>query len=197
MYKRQIKDQVNGNGASTGEKIVTSDHPSPQKCTLGKGVRAAVQRYNMAVLALARESELTDLDGNYGRLHEKGLRVAALMASLENEGIIELRHWARAQEIVERWRLYAHRLYEQVTELDVSPQAEIEAKVVKAVTRWQGTDRYPDGLSAADIARFLRGLGTGEARFHAEQLVAAGVLASHKKERALRYYVPGADEGES
>ena len=28
-------------------------------------------------------------------------------------------------------------------------------------------------------------------------LVAAGVLASHKKERALRYYVPGADEGES
>ncbi|NLF13898.1 MAG: DUF3987 domain-containing protein [Anaerolineaceae bacterium] len=192
-----IKDQVNGIGASTGEKIVTSDHPSPQKCTLGEGVRAAVQRYNMAVLALARESELTDLDGNYGRLHEKGLRVAALMASLENGGIIELRHWARAQEIVERWRLYAHRLYEQVTELDVSPQAEIEDKVVKAVRRWQGTDRYPDGLSAADIARFLRGLGTGEARFHAEQLVAAGVLASHKKERALRYYVPGADEGES
>lgn len=192
-----IKDQSNGNGADTGDRVVTVHYPMPQECTLGQDVRAAVQRYNMALLALARESELTDLDGNYGRLHEKGLRVAALLASLENGGRIELRHWARAQEIVERWRLYAHRLYEQVTELDASPQAEIEARMIKAVRRWQGTDKYPDGLSAADIARFLRGMGAGEARFHAEQLVAAGVLASHKKGRAVRYYLPGGDEGES
>jgi hypothetical protein len=163
------------------------------------------------------------------------LRVAALLASAENGGRVELRHWARAQEAVERhlhcpgpwgspqdpqgaqaqvWRLYAHRLYEQVTELDVSPQAEIEAKVVDAVSRhlhcpgpwgspqdpqgaqaqvWQGTEKYPGGLTAADIARFLRGLGAGEVRFHADQMVAAGVLASHKRGRAVRYYLPAAE----
>jgi hypothetical protein len=121
------------------------------------------------------------------------------MNSQPESGRVELRHWVRTQEVAEGWRLVAHRLYEQVTELDVSPQAEIEAKVVDAVRRWQGTEKYPDGLSAAEIARFLRGLGAGEARVCAEQLVAAGVLAGHKGGRALRYYVPcpDAERGES
>jgi hypothetical protein len=112
-----------------------------------------------------------------------------LLASLENGGEIELRHWARAQEVAERWRLYAHRLYEQVTELEVSQQAEIEDKVLDAVRRWQGTEKYPDGLTPNEIGRFVWGLGAGEVKHYADQLVDAGVLARHKPGRAERYYV--------
>ncbi len=147
---------------------------------------------------IAGGSERTGLDGNHGRLHEKALRVAALLASAENGGRVELRHWARAQEMAERWRLYAHRLYRQVTGLQVSRQAEIEEKLVEAVRRWQGTDRYSDGLTAADIARFVWGLGAVEVKHYADGLVASRVLERHKPGRAERYFVPRPDpEGET
>jgi len=133
---------------------------------------------------------VVDLDGNYGRLHEKALRVAALPASVENGGRVEMRHWARAQEVAERWRLHAHRLYGQVAELAVSPQAEIEDKVVDAIRRRQGTDKYPDGLTATDISRFIWGLGTLEVKQYADALVAAQLLAKHKPGRVERYFVP-------
>jgi hypothetical protein len=190
----RIEKQAGKNGASAGEKTVTVEPPEPQLCALGADVWDALHRYNEGVLEIARGSELTDLDGNYGRLHEKALRVAALLASLENGGRVEMRHWARAQEVAERWRLYAHRLYGQVAELEVSPQAEIEDKLGDAVRRWQGTAKYRDGLTASDIGRFVRGLGSGEVRFYADQMVRAGVLASHKRGRAVRYYLP-APEG--
>jgi hypothetical protein len=198
----QVENRVDKRGAPTGEKVVTIEPPEPLACALAGDVWAALHRYNRGVLEIARGSALTDLDGNYGRLHEKALRVAALLASLENGGRIELRHWARAQAVAEQWRLYAHRLYGQVTELDVSPQAEIEDKVADAVRRhlhcaqaqvWQANEKYPGGLTAADIARFLRGLSAGEVRFYADQMVAAGVLAGHKRGRAVRYYLPGAE----
>jgi hypothetical protein len=187
----EVENQMVRDGNPTGEKLVTIEPPGPQVCTLADDVWDALHRYNTGVLEIAQGSELTDLDGNYGRLHEKALRVATLLASLENGGEIELRHWARAQEVAERWRLYAHRLYEQVTELEASPQAEIEDKVLDAVRRWQGTAKYPEGLTANEIGRFLRGLSSGEAKYYADQLVDAGVLANQKRGRAIRYYIPG------
>jgi hypothetical protein len=186
----RIEKQVGKNGASTGEKVVTVEPPEPQPCTLGADVWDALHRYNRGVLEIARGSQLTDLDGNYGRLHEKALRVAALLAGLENGGRVEMRHWARAQEMAERWRLYAHRLYGQVAELEVSPQAEIEDKLVDAVRRWQGTEKYPDGLTATDISRFMWGLGAVEVKHYADGLVAAHVLEKHKPGRAERYVLP-------
>jgi hypothetical protein len=190
LPKVEVDSQMDRDGNLTGEKTVTIEPAEPQVCTLADDVWDALHRYNTAVLEIAQGSELTDLDGNYGRLHEKALRVATLLASLENGGRIELQHWARAQEVAERWRLYAHRLYEQVTELEASPKAEIEDKVLAAVRRWQGTEKYPEGLTANEIGRFLRGLGSAEAKYYADQLVDAGVLANQKRGRAIRYYLP-------
>jgi hypothetical protein len=190
LPKVEVESQIDRDGNLTGEKIVTIEPAEPQVCTLADDVWDALHRYNTGVLEIAQGGELTDLDGNYGRLHEKALRVATLLASLENGGRIELQHWARAQRVAERWRLYAHRLYEQVTEPAASPQAEIEDKVLDAIRRWQGTEKYPEGLTANEIGRFLRGLGSGEAKHYADQLVEAGVLANQKRGRAIRYYLP-------
>jgi|GEM_PF-589756 len=195
MPQVRVEDEAGGNGVRTGEKKVHVEPPTMNRCIVADEVWDALHRYNVAMLELARTSELTDLDGNYGRLHEKALRVAALLASLENGGRVELRHWARAQAIVERWRLYAHRLYEQVTELDASPQSEIDDKVVAAVKRWQESAKYPGGLTAADIARFVWGLGPVEVKRHADELVRAQVLAKHKPGRAERYFLPLPESG--
>ncbi len=190
LPKVQIDNRVDRYGNPTGEKVVTIAPPEPQVCTLADDVWDALHRYNTGVLKISPGNKLTDLDGNYGRLHDKALRIATLLASLGNGGRVELRHWARAQEVAERWRLYAHRLYEQVTKLEVSQQAEIEDKVVDTVRRWQGTERYPDGLTANDIGRFVWGLGSVEVKHHADQLVGAHVLGKHKPGRAERYFVP-------
>ncbi len=68
-------------------------------------------------------SGLTNLDGNYSRFPEKALWVAALFASLSNSLRIELSHWARAQEIAERWRAGTHELYSQLNEIDTVQQS--------------------------------------------------------------------------
>jgi hypothetical protein len=192
-----VEDRRDASGSPTGEKIVTIGAPEAQTCALGAGVVDALYRYNMALLGIARDSEQTDLDGNYGRLHEKALRVAALLASLENEGRIELRHWARAQEIAERWRLYTHRLYRQVTQPEASAAAETEDKILDVVGRWQGTERYPAGMTASEIGRFIRGLGRTEVRFYADGLARAGSLVKHKPRSAERYLVAGARDERS
>jgi hypothetical protein len=192
-----VENEAGRNGVPTGDKKVTVDVPEPQECRLPGEVWEAVDRYNRGVLQIAGEGKHTDLDGNYGRFHEKALRVAALLASLENGGRVEMRHWARAQEVAERWRLHAHRLYEQVGELEISPQAELEDKVLDAVRRWQGSEKYPGGLTAADIARFVWGWGAVEVKRCADGLVSAHVLAKHRPGRAERYFEPGpeAEEG--
>jgi hypothetical protein len=191
-----IQDHRDGDGKLTGDKIVTIVSPDPQVCDLTSAAEDALYAYNRAVLEIARTHEQTDLDGNYGRLHEKALRVAALLASLGNEGRIELWHWARAQEIAERWRLYTHRLYDQVTRAQASPVSEIEDKILNALKRWQGTVKYPDGLTASEISRYVWGLGRTEVRYYADQLVQAGVLDRHPGKRAQRYLIPRPDLGD-
>lgn len=50
----------------------------------------------------------------YGRFPEKALRIAALLASLDNNGRLEMRHWARGQQVTEHWRKDYHELIAQL-----------------------------------------------------------------------------------
>ena len=65
----------------------------PEVCTLGAGVEDAFYTYKNALDDLAAVSKNTDLDGNYSRFPEKALRVAILLASIENHHVIDMRHW--------------------------------------------------------------------------------------------------------
>ncbi|CAA9265923.1 MAG: hypothetical protein AVDCRST_MAG93-2409, partial [uncultured Chloroflexia bacterium] len=97
-----ITERTNDKGEGTGCFDVDLTPAQPQRCVFGEGVRAAVSAYRRALHDILQAGgDNTDLDGNYTRLHAKALRVAMLLASLENGGRIELRHWARAQQIAE------------------------------------------------------------------------------------------------
>jgi len=74
----------------------------------------AYDQYRLALRELIAKSSNQDLDGSYTRLSDRALRVAILLASLENGGLIELRQWAKAQEIAEMMRCNLHELYSQV-----------------------------------------------------------------------------------
>lgn len=97
-----------------GRYIVTAEPLPENTVTFGPGVYEAWKRYRSALKTISVTSlAFGDLKANYDRLPTRAMRVAALLASLENDGVIELCHWAKAQEIAERWRLFLHELYRQ------------------------------------------------------------------------------------
>jgi hypothetical protein len=83
-------------------------------CQFHQEAYRAYDRYRLALRELIAQSSNQDLDGSYTRLSDRALRIAILLASLENGDRIELRQWAKAQEIAEMMRSNLHELYRQV-----------------------------------------------------------------------------------
>ena len=126
----------------------------------------------------------SDFDGNYARFPEKALRIALMLASLQNKECIEMRHWARAQEITERWRANLHSLYEAVNQAEVTASEQMEDKIIQVTTRLRWA-------TAREISQYIRGLDTATARVKAEELVRAGVLEKIKAGKTEKYAVVG------
>lgn len=98
----------------------------------------ALEAFNLYREALMTIKVSTDLAGNYIRFHMKALRIALLFASLENDNKIELRHWARAQEIAERWRGSLHNLAPRLEETQSntpSAKRSAEDKILSVLKR--------------------------------------------------------------
>lgn len=161
-------------------KRAEADDIQPELCTRDEEIREAFYKYHNALLDIVVASDAQDLDGNYARFAEKAFRVAMLLASLENEGHIELRHWARAQRIAEQWRSDLHALYEQVNERSTSEEEQDEDRVLQTITKH-------GELTAAMISRYHRGMDTGKASRICEILARAGVLKS-RKANGTTYY---------
>jgi hypothetical protein len=161
------------------EAVVT--HKQPQLCRMGNGVYDAYYRYNDALIDIVSQSRLTDLDGNYARLPEKALRVAMLLASLEGKDIIELRHWHRAQQVAETWRLNLHNLYDQIVgEAETPKIVAMEDRIMQLISQ-----KGP--LTVREIVQNVRGLDSGQARILVKSMVDAGFLAHMKDGRTERY----------
>jgi hypothetical protein len=98
-------------GPTTLERLA----PAPVTTVdLTEPVRQAHFAYDKALGDLLAAFRTKDLHPTYRNLPERALRVAVLLASLENEPRVEPRHWARAQQIAEGWRASLHRLYGQL-----------------------------------------------------------------------------------
>jgi hypothetical protein len=125
-----------------------------------------------------------DLYGNYARFAEKALRVAILLASLENDDHIELRHWARGQAVAERWRADLHRLYAQVATEQAAPSP--AERVVEVILRLNNP-------TAREIAQRIRGLDTSEVDKILATPLARGAVCQHEAGRARRFSVAGSE----
>ena len=160
----------------TKEWDVVINRPVPRECTLGSGVEDAFYRYHDALTQLIAGGGNPDWDGNYSRFAEKALRVAALLASIENRGAIELRHWARGQAVAERWRAGLHNVYIAVNSGAASPQALIEEKILRIVRKLgQATVR--------DVLTYSRDLTSLACSTTMEAMAKVGVLEVVKKTR--------------
>lgn len=111
----------------TGEWTATL---SPLPCTplhIPDETLDAYYAYNDALLQMDVTAELRP---TYSRFHDKALRIAMLLASLQGHETIPLAHWAYAQEITERWRAMLHRVIATViTYQPLSPDEQHEQRI--------------------------------------------------------------------
>ncbi len=111
--------------------------------SFGVGVKEAWKQYRSAIKAIANtQLEYKDLRGNYDRLATKAMRIAALLASLENNNRVELWHWAKAQEICERWRVSLHELYRQ-SNTTYTPGTQVDELLLETVKLFQSEGKKP------------------------------------------------------
>jgi Protein of unknown function (DUF3987) len=115
-----LEPVVDTKGKATGKHlpVYLRDH---QETTyvLHPEVRQAFYSYDSALRSLMAQSNQEDLDGSYARFPIKALRIAGLLASLHDESgkhTIYPAHWARGQQIAERWRRDLHAMIQQVQE---------------------------------------------------------------------------------
>jgi len=124
---------------SEGKHILIFQPTTPAPLTISQAVFKAYYKYRVALRIMIVNSHNHDFDGNYARLPEKALRIAALFASIGGYSSIELNHWAKAQAIAERWRIGLHELYRQLNDTNLDQQVKfvrslpIEDQVLRAV----------------------------------------------------------------
>lgn len=175
----EVAERDDDNGKVKYDLLVTP--PKPHMCIMGKGVYDAYYGYNDALIDLVTQSNLTDLDGNYARLPEKALRVAMLLASLENEERIEMKHWARAQQIAETWRRNLHNLYDQVV-----GNAE-ESIAIALEDRIMGQIAEKGPRTMRELVQGIRGLDSTQAKDTVMALLSAGFVQKIRDGKSERY----------
>lgn len=123
-----------------GKQVLKFEPLPPEHLKISEETFEAFYEYHNALRIMIWKRQNQDLDGNYARFPEKALRIAALFACFGNSDTIELKHWAKAQAITERWRVGLHEMYAQVTcsHQDQSTryinQLPIEDQIIRAIS---------------------------------------------------------------
>lgn len=185
----RVEPKVDSKGDPTGEMRAEVALPELRACTLGEGVEEAFYTYHDGLLEFVERSDNHDLDGNYSRFAEKALRIAMLLASLENGGKIEMPHWARGQAIAERWRADLHALYQEVNSPEPSEAEALEERILDIV--------QAKGMpTLREIAQQCWGKSSADLRPCVERLVRKGELEEVPSGKTARYRLPQDEDDE-
>ncbi len=178
--KRDEKNKV------TGLECVRGELPEIT-IKLDADVYQAWIRYRSALKKIMGELQTEDFDGSYIRLMIKAVRVAALFASLDGSETISLKHWARAQEIAERWRTSLHQLYYQVNHKAHEPTKEkkIEDEVLRIIQKFK--EQNKPAPTIRQFTQYLKNIDSGKLKMVVSDMVRSDVLQEQKDGKAKRY----------
>jgi len=155
--------------------IQVHDVPAPADARLGPGVWQAWEAYSRATghTLLYGGSVDEELYACYGRFGTLAIKVATLLATMDAQQLpvtVEVRHFARAQALVESWRAGLHTVWaEQSQTLD----SRLGERLLKQVRK-----AGPGGSTTRDLCRAVRANAkdVGEALTILEK---AGKIGSH------------------
>lgn len=182
----EVEDPTSPRGPPVLEVQRTNTH-RPESVMLGEGVWQAFAAYTMALrydLLMDPDSPISaDLHGSYGRFGVMGAKVAMLLAAMdavELPVVIERRHWARAQRIVEAWRANLHQLLRE----HMATEGERVAR--RIVERLQ----KDGGLTARELQQRCHH-GAKEIKEALEVLVSSGQVESFQDGRRVVWQLVG------
>jgi len=160
----------------------------------GDGVEDAFYAYREALIDMVHSSSNMDLDGNYARFAAKALRIAMLVSSLENDGIMEMRHWALGQEIAERWRKNLHAVFSAINEPVPTLNESIEEKIVERIESFSEKHGHPPTMR--ELRQRIRGADSKDLIKIVEGMVRSGIIDEVIVEgRKTKWYKVARDEG--
>jgi len=147
-YPIPIRDK---HGNETGRYTLEKEPLPETACSIAADAYQAWTRYRSALRKMVRRFPHKDFHGSYARLPEIAMRMAVLMASLENNHRIELRHWAKAQELAELLRKNLHQLYWEVncSTQDIGDTAQLENRILEKMTFL--ASKGVDGITVAQM----------------------------------------------
>jgi len=112
-----IIDEFGKDNKTVVKRIISILKELPeQECILPDEIREHIAAYENALKDMMEDETnpvSEDLFGGYGRFHMQALHICMLLASIDNQGYIELRHWARARQFIESRREELHGMYAQ------------------------------------------------------------------------------------
>lgn len=171
--------KITGRHAEVGDLPIT-------EMDVTEEVKKAWQTYRSALKQLVVPPAMRDFRGFYGRYPTLALRIATLFAILEGTTTIQMRHWAKAQEITERWRESLHELYRQVNDKDPGYLRKAEDEILECIEKLSAVGTPP---TARELSRRLKKLSTGQIRTVLIDLKQSGDILEQKSEsgRTVHY----------
>ena len=150
-------------------------------------VKALWNNYHAAMFELIQKNKVAEkLGPSYGRMHEKAIKVAMLLAASDwvrmaktNPLIIHPYHWYRAQEIIEGYRASLHRIIEDAS---LPVESEDDELAAKMISRLRATKRNSRREIATDF-HMQAGMRREKLNMLVDQLIADGVLIEKEERR--------------
>lgn len=164
----------------TGDfRIQRGDFP----CQTLEVAQDAEDAYNAYGDAMWTQDIPRDLIPSYARLPHKALRIATLLASLQAQQTVQLRHWVRAQQITESWRAMLHRVLTMMGDTgysskDAQSEDRIEALLAQEGPQTMRVLQRRTHLDSAILKRLV------------QSMEYTGRLLSKKQGRSVYVFVP-------
>lgn len=190
-----LEQKTNAKGDPVDDYIVHRGELPETACTITREAEQAWINYDHALRQLCRKLPHEDFNGSYVRLAETAMRIAVMLASLSNSNHIELKHWAKAQELTEILRRNLHELYAQVNMGEEKPSyaKTVEDKVLayidKFATEIEDKDKIP---TIRNMSRYLKSVDVKALRSAVIDLKQVDVLEERKVGKAVYYVREGA-----
>lgn len=168
----------------TGKYVINREDLKEVPCTISREARRAWKQYRLSLKRLCLTFPHKDFHGSYTRLPETAMRIAVLLASLSNNNRIEMRHWARAQELAETLRKNLHELYSQVnTPVSTESQAsKIEDEIIKHM------NKYPTGITINVLrTSYMKNYSSKQLEEVLEAMKRSGAVEEFKTNHAKKY----------
>lgn len=135
-----IEEERESNGKLTGQWRATISQLPCHDLQITPDVYDAYEAYNRAIMTMVHANLIPpDLCAWYVRAHEKALRVAMLLASVQGETQLSMPYWLEGQAMVEQWRHGLHNLIAEVEkQAPLGKEARLEGRILACLMRAGG-----------------------------------------------------------